>query len=331
MRKILLMCAVCASIAVMATEGALSGKFTINTDGDQVFFSKGNLQYDTTNNIWSFAKNQYDMIGLSNGECDTMDLFGWGTGANPTTKVLCEVFNDWGANAISNGGNEANLWRTLTIDEWAYLFAQRPNASSLMGLATIGGHTPGLVLMPDNWTGSGFTASIAESSDYRTQYYYYHFGEGDHYEDNTYTIEQWEALEAQGAVFLPAAGIVSNDVVQMVHAVGDYWTSTSFIPESGGGKGKLPAKRIGASTNATQEYLNAYVIQFDDNSSFSGHIRELDTRMSVRLVQSAPKSDATGIEGVQSTENRVQKVIRDGKVLLLRGNKTYNTQGQQVR
>ena len=117
----------------------------------------------------------------------------------------------------------------------------------------------------------------------------------------------------------------------MVHAVGDYWTSTSFIPESGGGKGKLPAKRIGASTNATQEYLNAYVIQFDDNSSFSGQISELDTRMSVRLVQSAPKSDATGIEGVQSTENRAQKVIRDGKVLLLRGNKTYNTQGQQVR
>ena len=43
------------------------------------------------------------------------------------------------------------------------------------------------------------------------------------------------------------------------------------------------------------------------------------------------ESIATGIEGVQSTENRVQKVIRDGKVLLLRGNKTYNTQGQQVR
>ena len=33
---------------------------------------------------------------------------------------------DWGVNnAISNGGNEAGLWRTLTIEEWKYLMESR--------------------------------------------------------------------------------------------------------------------------------------------------------------------------------------------------------------
>ena len=42
-------------------------------------------------------------------------------------------------------------------------------------------------------------------------------------------------------------------------------------------------------------------------------------------------SIATGIEGVQSTEYRVQKVIRDGKMLILRNDKTYTVDGQIVR
>lgn len=38
---------------------------------------------------------------------------------------------DWAYhNAISNGGNKAHLWRTLTRDEWNYLFYQRKEALS---------------------------------------------------------------------------------------------------------------------------------------------------------------------------------------------------------
>ena len=55
MRKIftLLVAALCyAVMANAAMPGALSGKFTINADGDQVVFSQGNLQYV---GAWQFA------------------------------------------------------------------------------------------------------------------------------------------------------------------------------------------------------------------------------------------------------------------------------------
>lgn len=40
--------------------GAICGTFTINANGDQVYFSKGNLQYQASTNIWRFAENQFD-------------------------------------------------------------------------------------------------------------------------------------------------------------------------------------------------------------------------------------------------------------------------------
>ena len=52
MRKLsLLFCALCACVmvhAVPGTVGAINGKFTINADGDQVYFAQGNLQYHAT-------------------------------------------------------------------------------------------------------------------------------------------------------------------------------------------------------------------------------------------------------------------------------------------
>ena len=65
----------CASM--WATEGALSGRFTINANGDQIVFSQGNLQYkDGTG--WRFAEHQWDFVGAWNTS-DWVDLFGWGT------------------------------------------------------------------------------------------------------------------------------------------------------------------------------------------------------------------------------------------------------------
>ena len=43
------------------------------------------------------------------------------------------------------------------------------------------------------------------------------------------------------------------------------------------------------------------------------------------------QNTTTGIEGVQSTEYRVQKVIRDGQLLIIRNNKMYNVQGIEVK
>ena len=49
-----------------APQGAIDGLFTINSNGDQVYFSQGNLQYQASTNTWRFATNQWDYVGDGN-------------------------------------------------------------------------------------------------------------------------------------------------------------------------------------------------------------------------------------------------------------------------
>ncbi len=67
-------------------EGAINGLFTINAEGDQVYFSQGNLQYIGSAEMpyWKFADNQWDILGTTTGQNSysrdvDRDLFGWGT------------------------------------------------------------------------------------------------------------------------------------------------------------------------------------------------------------------------------------------------------------
>ena len=200
-----------------AGDGKLTGAFTINADGDQIVFSQGNLQYQASTTTWRFATNQYDMIGADNANIsDTytgwIDLFGWGTGNCPTKKSTDDedysTFTDWGVNAISNGGNEANLWRTLTRYEWNYLIKTRTNADNLKGQATVA-DVHGYVLLPDSWTLPAGLSFSASPNNWTT---------------NVYTAEQWAQMEAAGAVFLPATGYRNPDIVY-VDEKGWYWSS----------------------------------------------------------------------------------------------------------
>ena len=204
---------------IFATQGALSGKFTINADGDQVVFSKGNLQYQASTQTWRFAENQYDTIGAANTNVsDTydgwIDLFGWGTGNNPTLATEdyddYQTFTDWGTNPISNGGNAANAWRTLTTDEWAYIYRGRSNADNLWGLATVNG-VRGFIFLPDNWTTPSGLSFTAKTKSWRS---------------NQYSLDDWSQMETAGAVFLSAEGMREGTTIYSVGSSGRYWSST---------------------------------------------------------------------------------------------------------
>ena len=272
MRKIFTLFAVAIVAAAMyATEGALPGAFTINENGDKIQFAKGNLQYQASTNTLRFAVNQYDTIGgVVNKKASAsydgwIDLFCWGTGDMPYRRGgLAEdykVFTDWGVNAISNGGNIANIWRTLTYDEWKYLFFGRTNAATLFALGSVNG-VNGVILLPDNWTppaGVSFVASTTQGLI--DQGYYLYFGPyKDHFTDNTYTEAQWNVMEVAGAVFLPAAGKI--DGLDGLYSAwnGYYWSATQH------------------------DYEQAYYIDFSNGALDARFRRYKYDRLSVRLV-----------------------------------------------
>lgn len=219
-------------------EGAINGAFSVASD-KKVRFSKGNLQYQASTDTWRFAENQYDYVGDANENISPtydgwIDLFGWGTGNNPTNSSESDsdysTFVDWGINAISNGGNEANLWRTLTKDEMVFLFELRENALQLFGCGTING-IEGVIILPDNWNASQ-NVSFVPGSDrgliWDESFNYYNNDNQDNFTHNTYTIEDWIDMEALGAVFLPVAGRRLGSGVSS--STGEYWSATTDAP-----------------------------------------------------------------------------------------------------
>ena len=208
------------------------GLFSASAD-KQIIFSSGNLQYHPANNEWRFAENQTDYIGAANSTISEtyngwIDLFGWGTGDAPTKSSpfysAYQTFVDWGTNTI--GTDAPNTWRTLSKDEWNYIFYNRPNAQSLFALGSVNG-VNGTIILPDNWTtpaGVSFVASTTNGLSWQGGYYYN--SNGTNYGDNTYTSEQWSKMEQAGAVFLPASGSRSDTNVGDVGNIGRYWSST---------------------------------------------------------------------------------------------------------
>ena len=205
-------------------EAPLAGVFSVSAD-KQVKFSKGNLQYTQSTDTWTFAAQQYDMLGYANEEnnalADKIDLFGWsgstgaakwGISTSMSDSDYSGDFADWGQN-IGDG----NTWRTLTKDEWEYVLSSRSDADKKIGKARINldeaGTTfvNGHILLPDTWTcPEGITFTTTTGS----------------YENNTFTHEQWQKLEAAGAVFLPASGMRSMSSIDSVQYLSYYWSAT---------------------------------------------------------------------------------------------------------
>lgn len=215
MKKSLFVSIVCA-LALFTSCGKKStqvvtdgiGEFSVSAN-KKVTFSPGNLQYNPYYDSWAFAEHQAFFAGVYNESISTghdvwIDLFCWSTSGNEDTKWgvtstwdnedFSGRFVDWGKNEIV--GYAPNTWRTLTEKEWEYLLYKRSNASSLCGIAQVMG-VNGFVLLPDNWQ---WQSNIPFRSGIITTYI------EDFSRFQTFTYEQWESLERNGAVFLPAAG-----------------------------------------------------------------------------------------------------------------------------
>ncbi len=229
-------------------EGAINGLFSVSVT-QQVFFSQGNLQYTKSTGIWSFMENQYDIvetisqnIGANYTNQDIVGLFGWGTSGYNHGSIAYQPWNtigspaqyyaygdlhynlydqtgqaDWGYNAISNGGNVENSgWRTLTQSEWEYVLLTRSTTSGIRFAIGNVNEVNGIILLPDNWNNNHYELNNPNSSNVD-------------FTSNTISATVWaNMLEANGAVFLPAAGYREVTAVRYVGSFVRYWSSSYY-------------------------------------------------------------------------------------------------------
>lgn len=146
---------------------------------------------------------------------DDDDYYAYGSANNNLSDFTGEA--DWGYNAISNGGNQEGLWRTLSSSEWDYVLNKR------LGLrfakAEVNG-VDGLIILPDYWNSTYY--SLNNINDY----------EGSYCSDNKISSNDWiNNMQSHGAVFLPQSVHRSGNLLSWAETLGggsSYWTAYSF-------------------------------------------------------------------------------------------------------
>ncbi len=255
-----------------AGENPVLTQFSVSAN-KKVYFSKANLRfvgYTNQEGSWSFHENQVDAGSAWPDYGDNIDIpsdesandrFAWGLYGNHgmyeddwpeiTTNLSKADGNDWGC-AFSETSPEGDNWRTLTIDEWNYLFNGRSQQKRFLKVTLKMEGTPnavqGILLFPDDYVepagltktftynsntsasnGSGYVVADADK-----------FINAPVYTDPT--SNSYKMLAA-GAVFLPAAGYRIQQWYQKYYchqagaytqslqwdAYGYYWSSTSGV------------------------------------------------------------------------------------------------------
>ena len=198
-----------------------SGVFSVASNS-KVHFASGNLQYRASTKTWRIATHPWDAIGKDNENISPtydgwIDLFGWGTGNNPTiigNEDDYPVFDDWG----KYYGKD---WRTLTKEEWDYVFNKRNTSSGIRYVGATVNNVCGVILFPDNWNVGNYNLINPNGEHYKS-----------FYNSNMITQSDWmNIFEANGAVFLPVAGYREGKKVSDKFD-GPYWTSSPHSNKS---------------------------------------------------------------------------------------------------
>ena len=167
-----------------------------------------------------------------------IDLFGWGTSGynhgaicfHPWSTSLNDsdyyvyggfIYNlfdqtgqaDWGYNAINNGGNQENNWRTMTSAEWNYILEIRTTLSGIRFAKAQVNNVNGVLLLPDTWNTATFNLSNTNAN-------------GAPFCSNVINESQWIALENAGVVFLATGGTRVGTSIIDAGSRGYYWLAT---------------------------------------------------------------------------------------------------------
>ncbi|MDO5342566.1 MAG: hypothetical protein Q4F69_08955 [Bacteroidia bacterium] len=252
--------------------GMLPGKFKVNSSGKQVHFAQGNLVYD--NKDFYFHENQYDRCFTANGDVSAnytqtgrFDIFGWGTGnidgvtgryAQPWEMKSGDSNNpkygpkfntnidhnseklmlndnyaggtnyanyDWG----HNSGKIGEGWYAISNVFFKYVIGYQDEANrggKRFAKGNVNGIN-GLIILPDGWVEKevGDPLYLANINK-----------KGTGFMDNTISVENWEAYEFAGCVFMPNGGCRSGGELKNI-SDGYYWSRSSSLEGGGEARG----------------------------------------------------------------------------------------------
>ena len=201
--------------AVFEPEGALSGVFSVSGN-KKVRFSKGNLYYNGSG--YFFEDNQYKTPSIGNEIESYIGHFYWSKDANVARSL--SNYTDPGASATdvfftNDSENQAKpnikftvngqtgFWRVLSggdNGEWFYLLNSRNTAygSNRRYAAVKVNGMAGLLIFPDDFSSWPSKDAGTEPQTFNTN--------SNNWNERDYTVDQFNTLQNNGCVFLPAAG-----------------------------------------------------------------------------------------------------------------------------
>lgn len=292
------------SHAVIPT-GLLPGEFSVNGSGGKVSFATGNLEYRAAYDVYRFAGAQNRVLNHLNtfvkypkNNFEFIDLLRWS--------------EDFGTHPIQNLGNKTDDWRLLTDLEWKYILEIRPGAAEKKALASVEvddglyGRYPenGMVLLPDE-----FEMPSGLSLNCNAQNYYI----------NYFSKEDWAQMEANGAVFLTAAGRLSKQSIDgwmenNRNTIGSYWVNKTFVDQD--------------------KQLRVFQLCFSDDvgiqtPSSTNAMLSLDGG-SIRLVKDVTPSGINNATVDKANRNKTVKRLVNGRIVIESNGVTYNIAGQKI-
>ena len=241
---------------VYTPKGALTGKFSLG-GGGQVYFAKGNLEYDSLLNQYSFAESQYKEEEGRLGLDRYVSLF-------PQTPYS---FSSWPI-FDAEPSDDYNYWFIPTAEQWNYLIYKRANADKLRVWYQINdelnpGSQHGLVLLPDNYLDLAAEKGwdVSNLGQYST----------------ITTEEELKLLDSRGALILmPLGSLVSSDIysdipLEEARAMnGVYWSSSQQSED----EGKMSTIALVLNDVKSEDNgLNLIRVHQDEHSARMGCIR----------------------------------------------------------
>jgi len=197
------------------TKKYLDGVFSVS-DTKKVNFARGNLYYNIASGKWDVFHNMYK---YDTDQTENISLFTWGYDSSystdPNTTSYCSDIKsgnlpaekDWSTATLGS------KWRTLSADEWDYVFNKR----------TMTNNKPRYTAFFDS------DKVTVESTEHKGLFIYPDDYNGDEIVANTSL--NWQKIEGLGIVFLPAPGYrdaSGNLITAAISHQAFYWTTTAY-------------------------------------------------------------------------------------------------------